>query len=84
VSVSHVAFVRKTAKLARIAPSLRKGTLDMQMKLWARSACAWLATAALLFQPAVLAAQDQKNEDDSKTLVEIAPGSSGALAQWAN
>jgi phospholipase C len=47
----------------------------MQMKLWARSACASLATAALLFQPAMLAARDQKNEADSKP-------KSGAVAQW--
>ena len=54
----------------------------MQMKSWVRSACASLATAALLFQPAILAAQDQKNEGDSKAkLVEVASRSSDASAR---
>jgi len=56
----------------------------MEMKAWARAACASLATAALLFQPVLVAAQDEKNEADKTKLVEIAPRSSDAVAQWTH
>jgi phospholipase C len=58
----------------------------MQIKEWVKAGGAYLAAAALLLQPALVMAQDQKNDEvtDQKQLVGIAPRSSDEVAQYTH